>query len=315
MVRPANSVWLLLAAMGCGDGAWAAARGLSLSHWEPLGLVGSGLVALMLYYKLSGRSARIAAMAEAMLQWIVFSVVGATLTYLAAMHAALPYDRQLSAVDAAFGLDWQTWFDLVNRHPAAKFILALAYSSLMPQILLAATWFAWRDRDDRSAELLATVIVALVLTTAGFWHFPALGPAAGIPHAMNDYLVDLQALRGGGALTFDVAQLKGIVTFPSFHAALAALFIYAYRRLPLFLPVAVLNTVMTVSIPSEGGHYFIDVFGGLAVAATAIAAVTALRVVRVGAARRAERAGVAEPHEARAVSEKKLPAIDSAALS
>src|SRR5260370_34917421 len=56
--------------------------------------------------------------------------------------------------------------------------------------------------------------------------------------------------------------LKGVIAFPSFHAALAMLFTYAHRRLPTFLPMAVFNGLMLLAIPSEGGHYLVDIIGG-----------------------------------------------------
>jgi len=70
--------------------------------------------------------------------------------------------------------------------------------------------------------------------------------------------------------------MKGVIAFPSFHAVLAVLFTYAHRHSATFAPMAALNAVMLVSIPSEGGHYLVDVFGGIAVAIVAILAVRAV---------------------------------------
>jgi len=280
MARASIKVWLLLAGMVLGDIIWAVARGLSLSHWGPLTIVGLGLFGLTLYYRASNRSARIAAMAETTLQWVIFSVAGASLTYLVAMHPGPLYDRQFAAADAALGFDWHTWFVFVNRHELVKFILALTYASLMPQILFTTFYLAWCDRDARNAELLITVIVALALTSAIFHRLPATGPGGDMPLFIKAFVGDLLALRDGGTTMFDVTQLKGIISFPSFHAALAVLFTYAHRRSWLFLPIAALNTVMLVSIPSEGGHYLVDVFGGLTVAVAAILTVTAWRIVQ-----------------------------------
>jgi hypothetical protein len=279
MARASIRVWLLLAGMVLGDIIWAAARGLSLSHWGPLTIVGLGLLGLTLYYQASNRSARIAAMAETTLQWVIFSSAGASLTYLVAMHTGPLYDHQFAAADAVLGFDWRTWFVFVNRHEPIKFILALAYSSLMPQILFTIFYLAWRDRDARNAELLTTVIVALALTSAIFYRLPATGPGGDMPFFIKAFVGELLALREGGTTAFDVTQLKGIISFPSFHAALAVLFTYAHRRSWLFLPIAALNTVMLVSIPSEGGHYLVDVFAGLTVAVAAILTVRAGRIV------------------------------------
>jgi membrane-associated phospholipid phosphatase len=48
------------------------------------------------------------------------------------------------------------------------------------------------------------------------------------------------------------------------------LFTYAHRGSRLFVPVAVFNALMLLSIPSEGGHYLVDVLGGVTVGGLAI---------------------------------------------
>jgi membrane-associated phospholipid phosphatase len=51
---------------------------------------------------------------------------------------------------------------------------------------------------------------------------------------------------------------------------LAILFTYTHRGLRTFVPVAAFNILMLLSIPSEGGHYLVDVLGGIAVGLLAI---------------------------------------------
>jgi hypothetical protein len=64
--------------------------------------------------------------------------------------------------------------------------------------------------------------------------------------------------------------LKGVIAFPSFPAVLAVLFTAAHARLPSFWPVAALNTVMLLALPSQGGHYLVDVPAGIALGFFAI---------------------------------------------
>ena len=67
--------------------------------------------------------------------------------------------------------------------------------------------------------------------------------------------------------------LAGIVTFPSFHAASAALYAWALWPSRLLRPIVVLaNGAMLAATPIVGGHYFIDVIAGVAIAALAIVA-------------------------------------------
>jgi hypothetical protein len=51
--------------------------------------------------------------------------------------------------------------------------------------------------------------------------FPARGPGAAIPEIAERYLADLAGLHDHSLMSFDVAQLNGIVAFPSFHTVVA----------------------------------------------------------------------------------------------
>ena len=67
-------------------------------------------------------------------------------------------------------------------------------------------------------------------------------------------------------------EMKGLVTFPSFHAALALLLVYASLPLRGVVVVSyVINMLMLVSTPANGGHYLVDVLSGLAIAWHSIA--------------------------------------------
>jgi membrane-associated phospholipid phosphatase len=146
----------------------------------------------------------------------------------------------------------------------------VAYRSLAAQIVLSVLWLSWRGRDDRNAELLINTTIGLLLTAAVFFLFPTLGPCVGVPACQDAYLDDLVGLRHGSLPSLDIMLLKGVIAFPSFHAVLAILFTYAHRDSPIFLPVAAFNALMLLSIPSEGGHYLVDVLGGIAVGGLAI---------------------------------------------
>jgi membrane-associated phospholipid phosphatase len=73
-------------------------------------------------------------------------------------------------------------------------------------------------------------------------------------------------------------QTEGIVTFPSFHATLAIIMTYAVRRYRWALAVfGSLNCLMILAIPTVGGHYLVDLFGGAVVAGLAILLVPLIR--------------------------------------
>ena len=282
MGRNRTVIWAALGAIAFADTVLCCAAELSFSGW-PLRLsLTAAIAAIGLCYHWRKRDARIAELAHWIVAWVAFSIAGAILTYLAARHGAAWSDDMLAGLDRRLGFDWAGWFELVNRHLAVKLVLAIAYTSLMPQILLSVIFFSWRGWDDRNGELMANAILALLLTTAVFALLPALGPGAGIPELAKLYLADLVGLHDGSLKSFDVTELNGIVAFPSFHAVLGVLLTYAHRGSALLWPVAALNAVMLVAIPSEGGHYLIDVLAGAATAACAIVAIRGAQLDRFG---------------------------------
>jgi len=242
---------------------------LSFSNWGSLLLAGAVTGGVALFYQLSGRSTRLAQLAQWTLLWVIFSNAGDVLTYIAAACGGRTHDAELSAIDAALGFDWSAWFNFLAPYRDLRFALWLGYLSLLPQILISVVYFSLRDLDYFNYELLLNNIVSLSITTAIFLFFPALGH---LEVGREPYLPVLLALRGGGALSFDMTQLQGLISFPSYHMVLAVLLTYAHRHSPLLVPIAIVNGIMVVSIPTFGPHYLIDIVAGAAVAALSILA-------------------------------------------
>ena len=73
---------------------------------------------------------------------------------------------------------------------------------------------------------------------------------------------------------------RGLITFPSFHAALGVIFARAFWSVPwLRWPALAVNLLMIAATPVNGGHYFVDVAAGGAVACVAIWAAERLQRV------------------------------------
>lgn len=211
--------------------------------------------------------------------WIGFSLIGCCLTYEAAAFALPLHDQALARADAALGFDWVRWSALVAAHPVLKGVLALAYASLLPQILLAIGACAGCSSRRANEALIAAAAIALALTCLGSMLWPALGAwtEAGLRPPPR-WAADLLAVRAGQR-DFAIPDLQGIVSFPSYHAVLGILFcwsLWPLRRMRW--PMLGLNTAMFLSIPSEGDHYLTDIIAGAAVAAVSILA--ADRLVR-----------------------------------
>lgn len=271
-----SRIWLILAILTVGDIVWCRALGIRVADWQPFVAITVAVFCIIVVLRRNEIGERTVAMAEWTLLWIVFSVAGALLTYAAAAQGGPLYDAQFAALDAALGFDWSRWHDVVAAHPALWLPFAAAYTSLFPQALFTVCRFSGRDAEARNAELLVNASVALLVTTALFCLFPTLGPCADQPACQDAYIDDLVGLRSGKLPSLDIIVLKGVIAFPSFHAVLAVLFTYAHRRSASFIPVAAFNGLMLLSVPSEGGHYLVDVFGGIAVGGMTILALRVL---------------------------------------
>src|SRR5437879_13771932 len=140
MTAASTRVWLFLAIVAFADFVWCVILGMGLSHWWPMALLALALIGVMLGCRLSGTAPRIAATAEWVLLWQIFSVAGAVLTYLAAAQDGAVFDARLALADAELGFRWSGWLAFVADHPLLKAALAVAYGSLLSQGIFSVVW-------------------------------------------------------------------------------------------------------------------------------------------------------------------------------
>jgi PAP2 superfamily protein len=269
-----------IAALAVCDWLWARHAGLTFGHWTQVAVLTGLLLAIGFFYGSIRRNAQqLADMALWGALVTAFSVAAAIFTYLNATLAFPLVDSELARIDAGLGFSWPAWFQFVNAHPLLKGLFVIVYAGLLPECAASVIYFAHRRRSDRIAEFLWGALLSILITATISGIVPALGAFEhfGVPGpAKATYLPHLLALREGTALSFSVNAIQGIITMPSYHTVLAILIIYVYRGCGrLFTLALVLNSVMLLSLPSEGGHYLIDLIAGGAVAAVTIAIINA----------------------------------------
>jgi membrane-associated phospholipid phosphatase len=262
-------LWLVLGGVVAVDAVWLQRAGLRLA---PHGLaIEIGAVALLLaiahVYRRTGRSARLARLAESGAQLVTFGAALAVLSYLVARTDAPLADAALLRADRALGFDWWAWTAAAHGDPRVAWLLLRAYDSLVPQVAVAVMALAlWRSATLLLLRLAATGLATVALSGV----LPAIGmrpDAAHVPH--------LLALRADRLSVIDPTRLEGLIAFPSYHAVLAVLLAHALWAAPRALrPFALaLNAVMLVATISVGGHYLVDVLAGCALALLAIVGV------------------------------------------
>jgi membrane-associated phospholipid phosphatase len=98
--------------------------------------------------------------------------------------------------------------------------------------------------------------------------FPNLSPAAAYVHVEH-----IHGLRDGTLRALNLSAAEGIITFPSYHAALAIIFLVGFWSVPLLRwPGVALNLALLAGTPIDGGHYFVDLGAGIAIALVSILA-------------------------------------------
>ncbi|WP_426419065.1 phosphatase PAP2 family protein [Bradyrhizobium genosp. A] len=211
-----------------------------------------------------------------------------TLTYVATSISFPLQDAQLLAWDRALGFDFRRFLDFINNHPELIPVLARSYNSISLQMTLLVLLLPLAGCYRRSAEaicaygfaLFATTCISVFVPAIGVYDVLGLGPAD-LPYfepmGYYDTLRDAPLVRAGALLELRLTQLVGIVTFPSFHAAAAILYMWSFWPFRWLRLLSVpWNILMIVATPLGGGHYLVDILAGISVATAAIMATRAI---------------------------------------
>jgi membrane-associated phospholipid phosphatase len=223
-------------------------------------------------------------------QMLVVFLLGLLLSY-AAMATNLPYrDAELHAFDQWLGLDRRAYVDFAKAQPLIAAISPKISLSIQPQTALIPLVLIIAGQISRLQQFVVALGVALAITVTVATFFPAvaafvyldLTPSgyANLSTSVYTHVPTLEALRSGTMQTIRLDNFEGLLTFPSFHTTAAVLFAWALWTVPYVRwPAMLLNVAMIATTPLDGAHYFVDLAGGLVVAAIAIAT-----SARVGAA-------------------------------
>jgi hypothetical protein len=294
--------WALLGLMGAALAVALAATDFSLGRGGAVFCL--GFVAVYAGFALYNaraphrRDPQVVFVLGATAQIVLVTVLMTPLTYVAAAVNLPVRDAALQAIDEALGLDWRAYLNFVNGHPLLAQWLSYGYTMIRWPIFAIPIVLAAAARYIRLQEFVLAFALALIATTLISALVPAIGvfyqlglDPADYPHLQPEgYLTQLKELplvRDGTRRHLDLLNLAGVVTFPSFHAASALLYGWALWPVRWIRPIAILaNGAMLASTPIDGGHYFIDIIAGLAIAALAMVAARRMSAV---AARRADR--------------------------
>ncbi|MGQ0559477.1 MAG: phosphatase PAP2 family protein [Sphingosinicella sp.] len=204
------------------------------------------------------------------------------LTY-AAMRLGMPLsDQLLIAIDNGLGFDWPVFLAVIDRSPFLASVLSVAYLSFGPQLFLLPAMQCIAGLAGRAYQLTLAWLLLCALATAVAIFFPAEGAFVG--HGIDwkvlanvnagpgvYFLESFHAVRDQRPFELGFFNAGGLVTFPSIHAGAALLCTWAaWPVRVLRYPFLVLNLLMFISALVPGGHYFVDLPAGIAVAVFAL---------------------------------------------
>ncbi|WP_022720589.1 phosphatase PAP2 family protein [Rhodopseudomonas sp. B29] len=292
-----NRNWIVLGVLALALGVGVAVTDFSIQIGTralvPLGLT---MVVGAIGYATRGIfQSRLAFICGALVQLKALSLLMPPLTYIAA-SANLPLqDANLAAFDAMLGLDWPAYFRFFIDRPDLIPFAHYGYAMIFWPILGVPLALGLAGQYRRLQQFTLASALTLIVTTLVFIWTPAMGTfyhygieadtalfkAGGCLGQMHD----LPMLRDGTLRILKLGEFNGIIEFPSFHAAAAVLSMWSLWCIWWLRPWALIaNVGMLLATPLVGGHYFIDIFAGAALAMLSIAVARIAMQPRTGAA-------------------------------
>jgi len=214
---------------------------------------------------------------------ISFSASFSVLNYLLLTVAQSRIDAFLAHVDVMLGVDWPAMMRAVAGHPLSNQILHVTYDSVLPQLALVVLCLGWTERTSQIHEFCLALAISAMICIAFWTVFPSFGAFAvyDLPSALTSrlgpelstqYAHELESLLSKGPGHISPHELRGLIGFPSYHAAMAMLVVwYVWPLRYLRWPLLAWNLVVLVATPVHGGHHVIDVPAGVGVAALSVA--------------------------------------------
>lgn len=236
------------------------------------------------YYRDWRNDLNLASALESTSQLVAFAAVGAPLSYVAA-SAALPLqDAALAHLDTVLGFDWKGLLACMHRWPNIFKLMHLAYLSLSLQMIAAVLVLGFTGRLfwlrvymlSFIFAALITIAISTVVPAEGAWLHYGITSSKVLPLSHTSWPVFF-GIRDGSFRHLVGVGAEGIITFPSLHAALAAILVATFWPVPVMRWFAAfINCLVVVATPIDGSHYFADVLAGLAIAGLSVAAASAI---------------------------------------
>lgn len=276
---------LLVAAVAIIDGVWAVLGHFSVdvTGYLKLALISAGLFAGAGFYSRLRPDPRLAAMLFGAGFLCAFSASASVLNYFLLTIAGTPIDPLLASADRMLGFDWRKMMIGTASYPLLNDIFFRVYNLVLPQMAILLVALAWTGRIEQVYRYCLAVGAGALIAMAIWTVMPSAGANAvyTLPAWVENRLTlslttqygrELLALLHSGPGYITPADMRGLIGFPSYHGVLALLLIWFARPMRwLFWPYLVINMIVLISTPIQGGHHLVDVLAAFPVTALSLA--------------------------------------------
>ena len=211
-----------------------------------------------------------------------------TANYMAMSFNMPLADDLLIRMDEAIGFDWHAFIAFVDARPLLAEVFMTAYGSFLIQTAFVPILLLFSGYYRRAhAFMIAYGLITLLAAVIAIW-FPAYGTytvygvdggqLANINAFYGFEFIDhFEAVRNSDSFHVSAGAMSGILTFPSVHAGVAFLLIWAtWPNVWLRYPFLLLNLTMALSAVVNANHYLVDILASIPLAAVVVVAVTAI---------------------------------------
>jgi len=185
-------------------------------------------------------------------------------------------DATLQNWDHALGVDgiaivdalvhrWRWTFVLMK--PAYNYTLQIFFGGLVLLALLGDRVEAWRAAFCFVGTLLTTCLVAAFAPAKGLGVWASEKLIADLPpRAMRNFWPHFDEFYFKAAPVLRLQVIDGVISFPSFHTIVGFMIFAMWRKnIVTAAPAGAFLAFMLLAIFPGGGHYFVDLLGGVAV--------------------------------------------------
>lgn len=295
MNEMARRLFALAGGLLLADLAW-----WQLGHFQvsPIyaGSVALGLVLLAagIFYETRRKEPRLAAMLLGGAFLVIFSAGASLLNSFLLTVAGPNSDVFFDRLDRALGFRWYDMALAVARHPLLNQLFFTCYNLVLPEIALLLVALAIWGRVESVYRFSARLALGALITIAIWTIAPAFGAMAlyVLPADLHAVLsmtgetgrAQIALLQDGPGLIVPDALHGSLIGFPSYHCVLALLVCWhGWELKRLRWPLVLLNAVVVISTPVQGGHHLMDVLGAMPVTACALLLTRARRNGEVSA--------------------------------